>query len=109
MKAERPYEARVHSALKDCVILLLLGLCLMCAYLEKVDAMLDAAKGDALYVVGFFMTRVYDTAGEQTIFNWGSLAFIALLVMLVYWAALSGEEEKDRRAGDSSDKDDKTE
>lgn len=89
MKDERPYEERVHSALQTCVILLLSGLCLVCAYLEKVDTVLDQVTGNALYHVGFFMTRVYDTTGKHTIFNWGSLVLIALLVMLVYWAALS--------------------
>lgn len=55
------------------------------------------------------MTQVSGAAGKQTIFNWGSLAFIALLVMLVYWAALSGEEAKDRKADASGHKEDKTE
>lgn len=53
MKDERPYEERVHFALRTCVILLLSGLCLVFAYLEKVDTVLDQVTGNALYHVGF--------------------------------------------------------
>jgi len=102
----RGFIERITFVLQDSVFLLLLGLVLSFAYIEKVQNTLRSASGELTYHIGFIATQIYEVGEKHQYFNWGFPVFIVLGIMLLYFSILSKEEAKESALSTSVNEDD---